>query len=556
MKKYFFFLAVLVSVLALFTGCAGDGNGAEADGNGTAAVDPAERGSLFIEGSEGVTITVWTGMNSTLAQYFTCYSQHPYFIWKYEQTGLNVEFVHPTWDQKDLQLTMMIASGDFFDVHVGISHPAGPQVGINEGVFIDLLPLAHYMPDYMAALFDTDGSFADWEWGPERALYQPEPQGPFAPSMFTANGELWAVSQIWTNAIPPSVGPVIRQDWLDDAGLAMPETLDELEVVLEAFRDRGPEVVPMNLQLSNIWDGAIASAFDIRPGWWSVGPGRVVQPYAYVMPQFRDYLELLSRWFANGLIDPDFPNRSHDELFSMFVTDRLGVFFATWHDLEEFRVNYIGTQNFTPAAMPLPRKTRDQQLTWRNFYQSSPTNFSVITTSNQHPEITAQWLNVGFTREGILRGNYGTEGVTFELRNGAPFFTEYFFARSAEDQDFWRYVENPFTGFWSTRGRMLINGSINDVNEVSESMRRSLVWSQNATPSSNIPFLVFPEGGFNEMRNLFVQAKTFADPIVYGLVMGVRDWAEFDTMVQTAAELGFNEARDLTQAALDATGGY
>ena len=127
---------------------------------------------LYIEGSEGVTLTYWIPMSGTQTQYFSNLSEHPFWQWMEEQTGVHVEFVHPSEEQMATQATLMMASGKYYDLMFQFEHPDGPQAGVDDGVFADLNKYADLMPNYQAAIRSENGDYyADWEWGAEKDLY-------------------------------------------------------------------------------------------------------------------------------------------------------------------------------------------------------------------------------------------------------------------------------------------------------------------------------------------------------------------------------------------------
>ena len=53
----------------------------------------------------------------------------------------------------------------------------------------------------------------------------------------TGEGRIYMIPNVLTY---PLCSGMIRQDWLDELGLSMPETQDELVEVLKAFRDQDP----------------------------------------------------------------------------------------------------------------------------------------------------------------------------------------------------------------------------------------------------------------------------------------------------------------------------
>lgn len=512
----------------------------------------SDKGPLYIEGSEGVTLTYWIPMDSTPAQYFSTLAEHPYFAWLEEQTGVTVEFIHPSYEQMDQQLNLMIASGDFYDMLYNAWYPGGPQTGLDEGCFIDLNPyLDEYMPDYKAALDCSDGSFGAWEWGNERELYQPQPQAAFRESSTSFDGSLWCVTQIWTDAYLTDGGAVIRKDWLDEAGLEMPETLEELEAVLEAFKARGSDVVPMSLGTSGANEfGGIISAFDLYSGGYTLDDGgATVQPHAYTQDAFKDYLTLMNSWYSKGYIDPDFMNRDGESLSAMFLDDRLGIYMDQWNEPEYWEENYAGEQGIDVAAMPLPRKDKSQKLNWLQSYDSCPTNYTCITTSCEHPEIAAAWLNVGFTKEGILKHTYGTEGETYELRDGVPYYLPSVYE---DDQDYLRscVLFPNGSSYNSVRSGMLWSTPDADTN-VSSRVQAQLVWGQNAAPNYNWKYTIFEDDGWGEFETKLNDAKTYADPMVLKFIIGEESLDKFDEFRSTAKSLGLDESRAKAQEARD-----
>lgn len=220
LNRFLSFALCAVMVITIFSSCGS--NAEESSGNSpdSQATDSSQKtsdsdqkkGSLYIEGSEGVTLSYWIPIDNLPAQNYATLAEHPYFQWLQEETGVTIEFIHPSYEQMEQQLNMMIASNDFYDLLFTPWYPGGPQAGIDEGCFIDLNPyLDEYMPDYKAALECTDGSFGDWEWGSERDLYQPQPERSFLDSCTSFDGSLWCVTQIWTDAFMPECGPVIRK---------------------------------------------------------------------------------------------------------------------------------------------------------------------------------------------------------------------------------------------------------------------------------------------------------------------------------------------------------
>lgn len=510
---------------------------------------------FYIEGGEGVTLTYWVTMDDYQSQYFTTLAEHPFYQWLEEKTGVKVEFIHPTWEQQEQQLTLMISSGEFYDILGSPWYPGGPQAGIDEGCFVDLRPyLDKYMPNYKKALFDEGNEFNDWEWSEkEKEIFTPNPQTPsFAPPMHTFNGEIWGVTQIWRDEIPADGGPIIRADWLEELNLEMPETLDELEMVLRAFRDKGV-YAPMSLPqfgYSNVFDGAfLLSAFETG-GYFDLAPdGKTVEKHSFLKDEFREYLELMRDWYAEGYIDPDFMNSDGDTLWSRMLNDELGIWLNYSGSPELLKEGYTGEQEFIVKAMPLPRKTKDQRLRARRKYISEPYVWMCLTTSCEHPEVAAQWMDKHFEKEAILRQSYGIEGVHYEWVDGVPVYKEFFFT---DEETPWEvkesidlYHNGPF--YYSTRAFILrMQGG--DNTKLGPAMEAFKTWEQNADLELRIPYTVFADDDYGEMEAYMTEVETYAHPMIIKFITGKESIEEkWDEFVQTCIDLGIDKAREIWQ---------
>lgn len=131
-----------------------------------------------------------------------------------------------------------------------------------------------------------------------------------------------------------------RTDWLEAAGLEMPQTIKDIENVLQYFKDNPPSenYVGMILNATSIggvYDAMSASplfaAFHAYPNMWVLDEnGKAV--WGSVQPQVKEGLAILADWYQKGLIDPEFPTRiaggANEALISGSAT---GLFFFPWY---------------------------------------------------------------------------------------------------------------------------------------------------------------------------------------------------------------------------------
>ncbi len=504
------------------------------------------------------TISWWIPMDGKTTQYFEDYSEHPFFQWMHEKTGVTVEFYHYAIEQKDTQLQLMINSDNYYDMLFDPWYTDGPQNAINDGIFQDIYEYRDIMPHYFQAVTCGDGSYSDWEWGEEAALYRQAPQPAFDFLLTTVQGQMWTVSQVWTDAYTTECGGLIRQDWLDEAGLEMPTTVEELDKVLEAFAARGEDVIPMTMDEPGFdySGGWLCSAYDFFYNWYYVKDG-VVQPgNACGQPCLKAYIEQFSDWFNKGYIDPDFMNREYASKEALLLTDRLGIFPDCWSSPEYYEALYTGDDpDYKLAAMPIIRMTEDQDIHWMQSYGSQNSNNACVYPGNGNAEICCRYLDAMFTKEATIRAEYGVEGESFVYdENGHPYYTEWFYENYKPNDLAYSYLRpSNVVGYVSVRAydlRQAVDTSIEGQKTVSSDwFAASSVWGANADADYVIGYVTFDDTGWGDMYTPYTNAETYYTAEVLKLLTGKTDISEFETISQTAWDMGYHESRDLMQAA-------
>jgi multiple sugar transport system substrate-binding protein/putative aldouronate transport system substrate-binding protein len=140
---------------------------------------------------------------------------------------------------------------------------------------------------------------------------------------------------------------LIRKDWLDKLNLPVPKTLSDIEKTARAFVDNkmagdntigivGPDKNSYPyctfLMSSNNAHGfdPVFQAMDAYPGYWvDDGTGKVT--YGTLSPNTKKALEILAKWYKDGLIDPEMGTR--DSSAEPVNANQAGIFFGPWWSL-------------------------------------------------------------------------------------------------------------------------------------------------------------------------------------------------------------------------------
>lgn len=189
----------------------------------------------------------------------------------------------------------------------------------------------------------------------------------------------------------------IRQDWLDNLGLAVPTTMEELAKVAYAFTYDDPDQNGIEdtkgLAFSDsLFDGTTSligffNGYNAYPQTWLNKDGEIA--YGSVQPEMKDGLAALADMYAKGLIDTDFAVKDTSKVAEEIQGKKFGMLFGyNW-------TNYVvGTDQdailgWTVAEAP---SVDGQDVTYST--GSSCSGYFVISAACEHPEALVQMMNV------------------------------------------------------------------------------------------------------------------------------------------------------------------
>lgn len=164
-----------------------------------------------------------------------------------------------------------------------------------------------------------------------------------------SDGKTYVVPQIWPES-PVNIGTgfFIRLEWMEELGLEMPKTVEELYDVLVAFRDNDPagngETIPMAFRA---WE--LSSIY----GFWGTYPGIYqvdgVVKYGPITDEFKEGLSFLRKCYEEELLDSDFA-LSDQKLFDSNIVKRIGF---SYGDVSIFQVPLLQA-GYTPGVDAAP----------------------------------------------------------------------------------------------------------------------------------------------------------------------------------------------------------
>jgi putative aldouronate transport system substrate-binding protein len=372
--------------------------------------------------TQPLTLTYWAPMSSNVAASMKSFGEMGCYLELEKRTGIHLEFQHPPLQQQQDQFNLMVASGKYPDIveHDWLnSYAGGPSKAIKDGVIVRLNDAVdRYAPNFKKLLAERP----DWR-----------------KQIITDDGDIYAFPFLRSEPILLTfIGPVIRGDWLEKLGLTMPRTLDDWHTMLKVFKDQNANGKGTTLPFSpwagsipggwNAWYAAGAFLRHAFVGAWGITMGfyqlNGTVMFGALQPEFKDFTQTMRTWFAEGLIDPDFPSTDQSGFDAKVTSGRLGSMVALNGNGIGKYMGLVKDPTFKLVGAPYPvLKPGDKSLLGQrdDYY---PGNGSVaITSANKHLAETVKELDYGYSDAGHMLFNFGIEGVSYNLENGYPRYT-------------------------------------------------------------------------------------------------------------------------------------
>ena len=327
-------------------------------------------------------------------------------------------------------------------------------------------------------------------------------------------------------------GISIRADWLEEAGLEKPTTIEELDNVLKVFKERDPSKYPLIQYGSDIGSLAqcILGAFNgTAKAWWVNEDGQLDH---YINKEgTKDYVAKLKEWYDLGYLNPEFVTYDTAEITQAMATGEAGVV-AAWC------TNYISPNQtlreqdpnarFEWCVMPL------EGPAGAHVYSSAPVYGWYGANVNMTPEEIEAWLTVldfFSSEEGCYLGALGVEGRNYTVDGDTITSSEEHAYSRQYSALIWEapYTANKLTGNEYIDLQRIDNG---------EAMFMNPERQECNVFDADYGLLYDYSTGENMYSDANTAASTYISEFVYGMIVGTISLDEWDTYVQGANDIG------------------
>ncbi|WP_405154689.1 extracellular solute-binding protein [Paenibacillus sp. FSL K6-0108] len=491
-------------------------------------------GSTGEAGGDGPTpISIWMSMNTNASITLKSMNEITAIKEWEKKTNTKIEFQHPAVGAETEQFNVMIASNQLPDA----MFVNGDYAKLfNDGIIIRLNELIdEYAPNLKKIL----------EENPE-----------VAKQLKADNGDIYAIPHLRLGEYKTFGGTFIRQDWLDELKLEKPETIEEWETVLKAFKEKKGVAAPLLFgappKMTTMGPAAptYLEAYGITNNTF-MKDGKVV--YGPIEPEYKEFLTMFHRWYQEGLIDPDFATNDQKTYDAKILSSQAGAFFTFIGGgvgrylpaLQETDPN----ANLTATQYPVLNKGDEPLFTGRSWEWSS--SGVVLTNSNKHPEETVKALDYFFSEEGHMLKNFGVEGLTYTMKDGYPTYTDEILKNpdglSVAQAMAKHFIANyPFVGEDDDR----YNEQYYQLQQQKDAAVLFSKYSENTLKVGLPPTSLTTEES-TEYSKIMSDIGTYRDEMFVKFVIGVEPIENFDKFVDQINKFNVKRAIEIQQAALD-----
>lgn len=443
-----------------------------------------------------------------------------------ERYNIKFDFIHFATGQESEQFNIMIGTDDLPDMithDMGIPrYPGGGDKAITDENYLRLNELIEANAPTFHSIVSNDSE-----------LYR---------DIVTDEGNIWGMPMIDLDAQDSFVGPIIRQDWLDDLDLEAPTTISEWYDVLHKFKDEKGAEAPFLINSQGLHsDNAFIGAYGINAGIYQVD-GEV--KYGPTQDAYKDYLTEMKKWYDEGLLDTSFA--SNIDHMAMFTTGRSGAgtqgfwVFEAWEAASD-------DENMEIVGLPYPSLEEGGEVHFRQNNSRMRGYHTSVTTFAEHPERIVSMLDYLYTDEGFMLSNYGVEGETYNIVDGKPVYTDKMIANEEGVPMNIAFVKYAFS-----HGSFLRDWHREDSLFSEISIDACKTWQDSADADYMLPAgmsLTAKEG--DDYAKIISDIETFVNESRMDFILGSVSLDEFDAYVAQVESMGLEDALALQQAALD-----
>ena len=479
---------------------------------------------------ETVTFTFFLEACDQYQEFLTAWGDNVAYLKAEELTNVHIDFQEQPVQSYSEKFNLMIASGDYTDLlkKVDSMYAGGIASAVSEEVVIDVSEYINTaMPNYLAALEVDSTAYL---------------------GAFNEDGSAYQIISVLSDVVN-TMGLFVRQDWLDELDLAVPETYDELYDVLSAFKSSYGCNYPyflgasmQDLYLSGGFGTIGFSLTDNKAASHFYHDGDTIKS-ALIEDSFKEYLQYLNKLYSEGLISADFYTiqLSPPQMQSIYYGGDAGIFSQNVRDISDVTID------LTPMRDLVKNKGEVSGFAAAADYSAGGEPIS-ITSNCADPELACKYLDFWFSEQGTELSNYGILDESFVYdEDGTVQYTDLVL----NNPDGMPYRISSV--FYKCQNFVRFN--VVDIDFVSyneDQMAALEVFSTCSEDKHQLPELVrLDEEESAVDQKYLTDVETYAQEMTLGFVTGSVSFDQWDEYVANLKSLGIDECIAAHQSAYD-----
>ena len=322
-----------------------------------------------------------------------------------EETGVKIEWEYIPATAWDEQKSLILASGDLPDIFFGAKAMKTSDIMANVEYF---LPLQDLIAEY------GQNIQAMWEAVPNTKIANTYP-----------DGNIYSIGHTMVSRPATEAAIYINKVWLDNLGLAMPTTVDELTEVLRAFRDQdangngdpNDEIPMIGRSLTSKYGPAAMRGYfqadncieyDLAVG----EDGKIT--YLPVTENYKAWVQWVHTLISEGLLNSDVVTIDSTRYKALQANDEValcGVLTGYTHSnagkwMDEYEVLDIAEGPYGKAYIAANKANMLSGISgWATVS---------VTESCKEPEAAMKWINAFYDSLNGLQGYWGPLGEAIQ----------------------------------------------------------------------------------------------------------------------------------------------
>ena len=534
MKRFCFVLILVLAASLVFAGGGGQSTGSSAAASRPAGMT-ASGYPIVTDGS--VTLRYWTILNAAASKFIQSYAENPAYQEMEKRTGVKIQWIHPATGMDKEQFNLLMASGDLPDIIASADYYKGGEFqGLYDGFFLDLTNLIpQFAPDYMKIIRDDAEFFREVsdDAGKICAFYAYKPYGD-----------------------PPFSRVLLRKDVLAEVGKDIPRTIADYDALFAAMQSKG--ITPFMLPKTG-YARQFIGAFGILAGTYAPNVSGNCNEYFFkdaqgnifygqVKPEFKQYLELMNKWYAKGYISKDFTTVDANQINTLFDTKKIGM-----------QINAIvaafnrgATLGFEVTSAPYPRQKLGDQLHHEDTniwpLQGKGVMMAAISAKTKYQEAALRWLNYGYTTAGSELMNWGVEGLNYNVVNGKNVYNDLMLNNPKFGTEEASYI---YKMHFAPKISQFDTVAHANLLKSPASLASRFLWADdpNVDSSLNLPPYQLNVPEQNLRTRILTQISTYADEMTLKFITGAEPLSNWDAYVATINSMGLTDLLKSEQGA-------